>query len=315
MSSSTSSSKCSRTSRGLLAFLGLNIVVSLAVVLVPWTGAGYFQDLCVEEVKREQRDILLLGDSKVFPFVDGYTGCPFFSEPAYALAMDSATVLYQRILYNRLATETDLHPKVVFYSTGANNFNENGLHVLRDYATRFVASPKDLWEYRTVPGCSPYLVDSFLSRLYPVYGRRIEITHLMFRGYRPRDLDMSPPNRDVVADENYLLIYKRGVLANFKVSEFHVNNLERFAEEVRANGGELVVLDLPVTEPMRKLELEVCQEWDNAMRDFSERTGVRYLDLREHSDFMFRDINHLSSLSAKEVVTRWLQPLADEIIP
>jgi len=308
------STRVSRTAWALIAFLALNVVVNLIVILVPWTGADYFQDLCVQAAKEEPRDVVLLGDSKVFPFVEGYVDCPFFDRPAYAFAMDSATVLYQRILYNRLISETSMRPKIVFYSTGANNFNENGLHIQRDYAMRFLATPSDLWEYRTIPGCLPYLVDSLISRLYPVYGRRIEISHLMFRGYKPREIDTEPPKRDPIADENYLLIYERGVLAEFQVSEFHLQNLYRWAQEIRSNGGELVVLDLPVTEPMRDLEMKVCKEWDEKIQAFSQETGVRYLDLRKHSDFSFRDINHLSNVSAKEVVRQWLQPLVDEAL-
>lgn len=321
MSSSTSSSKrlaprshWGRTARPLLAFLAVNLAANLIVLAVPWKGAGYFQDLCVEEVAGDPRAVLLMGDSKVFPFVDGYTNCPFFERPAYALAMDSATVLYQRILYNRIVRETDVRPKVVFYSTGANNFNANGLHVLRDYAIRFLASPEDLRGYASLPGSLPYLADAFFSRIYPIYGRRIEIGHLMFRGYKPRTIDLEPPVRDSVADENYLLIYERGVLTDYQVSDFHLENLRVWAEEIRAGGGELVVVDLPVTEEMRFLEEEVCREWDEKIAEFSKATGVRYVDLREFSDLPFRDINHLSNLGAKQVVERWLEPIADEIM-
>jgi hypothetical protein len=310
MSLFTSSSKrIQRTPKPLLLFLAVNLLASLGVWLVPWKGAGYFQDLCVQTAKADPREIILMGDSKVFPFVEGTADCPFFEQPAYAFAMDSATVLYQRILFDRLVREANLKPKIVFYSTGANNFAEEGLHVQRDYAMRFLARPKDLAGYAGMPGAFPYLVDSFFARVYPVYGRRIEITHLMFRGYKPRTIDLSPPERDPVADENYLLIYKRSVLSDFRVSEFHLANLEKFAQEVRAAGSEFIVLDLPVTEEMRDLETALCPEWDAAMAHFVERNGVRYLDLRAHHDFPFRDINHLSNLGAKQVTEKWLTPL------
>lgn len=319
MSSSTSSSdrpggqtRWGRTARPLWAFLAVNVVASLIVLAIPWKGAGYFQDLCVEEVAQGTCEILLMGDSKVFPFVEGYTNCPFFTRPTRALAMDSATVLYQRNLYNRIVRETEVRPKVVFYSTGANNFNANGLHILRDYTIRFIAGPKELVDYSSMPGSLPYLADAFFCRLYPIYGRRIEISHLMVRGYKPRSIDLAPPVRDPVADENYLLIYKRGVLTDYRVSDFHLENLRVWAEEIRAQNGELVVLDLPVTEEMRELEHEVCQEWDEKIAEFSAETGVRYVDLRGQVELPFRDINHLSNLGAKLVVERWLAPIAEE---
>lgn len=321
MSSSTSSSKVhekggrwGRTARPLLAFLLVNLVINFIVLAIPWKGADYFQDLCVEEIARSRRNILLMGDSKVFPFVEGYTNCTFFEPPAHALAMDSATVLYQRILYNRIVRETAVRPKVVIYSTGANNFNENGLHVLRDYAIRFLAGRHELADYASLPGGLPYVVDAFFSRVYPVYGRRIEISHLMFRDYQPRTIDLTPPGRDAVNDENYLLIYQRGVLADYRVSEFHLENLRAWSEEIRAGGGEFIVIDLPVTKEMRELEKRVCPEWDEKIAEFSKETGARYLDLREHSDLSFRDINHLSNLGAKTVVERWLEPLAREVL-
>ena len=310
----TSSSNFTRTPKALLVFLALNAAAGLAVLAVPWTGAGWFLDFTIREAGRDPREILILGDSKVFPFVEGYIDCPFFSGPAYAFAMDSATVLFQRLWYDRLVRETGIKPKVVIYSTGANNFNENGLHALRDYTVRYVAETGDLLDYWKMDGAFPYLVDALLCRLYPIYGMRIEITHLMFRGYKPRQLDLSPVVRDPVADENYLLIYKRGVLASYQVSDFHMNNLVRWSEEIRAHGGELVVVDLPVTPEMREMELRECREWDERIAAFSRETGISYLDLREHSELPFRDINHLTNMGAKEVAERWLDPIAREIL-
>ncbi|MCA9414042.1 MAG: hypothetical protein KC944_22705 [Candidatus Omnitrophica bacterium] len=312
MSLFTSSSKFKESAKPLALFLGVQAIACTLVLLVPWTGAGWFQDLIVEQVDGDSRDVVIMGDSKVFPFVDGRIDCPFFEQPAYAFAWDSSTVLYHRILYDRLIHETSLRPRVVFYSLGANNFAEEGLHVQRDYAIRFVARPKDLIGYTGMKGSLPFLADAFFSRLYPIYGRRIEITHLMFRGYKMREIDLSPPERDLIADQNYLLIYQRGFFSNYKVSEFHMENLKRFSEEVRASGAELILLDLPVTQEMRDLEKEFAQEWDDRIQRFSEDNQVRYLDLRDHPEMLFRDINHLSNISAKEVSERWLQPLVDE---
>ncbi len=311
MSLFTSSSKFRESGKPLALFLAVQALASIVVVLIPWTGAGWFQDLIVEQVEGDSREVILMGDSKIFPFVDGRIDCPFFEDPAYAFAWDSSTVLYHRILYDRLMNETDLRPKIVFYSLGANNFAENGLHIQRDYATRFVARPKDLFNYASIEGSFPYLADSFFARLYPIYGRRIEITHLMFRGYKMREIDLTPPDRDPIADQNYLLIYQRGFFRDYKISEFHMGNLRRFVEEVRASGAEMVLVDLPVTQEMRDLERAFASEWDERIQSFADENQVRYLDLRDHTDMSFRDINHLSNLGAKEVCERWLQPLVD----
>jgi len=312
MSLFTSSSKFRESGKPFLLFLAVQALACAVVLAIPWTGAGWFQDLIVQQVEGDSRDVVIMGDSKIFPFVDGRIDSPFFKEPAYAFAWDSSTVLYHRILYDRLMTETSLRPKVVFYSLGANNFAEEGLHVQRDYATRFVARPKDLIDYASINGSLPYLADSILSRLYPIYGRRIEISHLMFRGYKMREIDLTPPERDPIADQNYLLIYQRSFFVDYRISDFHMGNLKRFVEEVRASGAEMVLVDLPVTREMRDLEVAFAPRWDDRIREFADENRVRYLDLRDHPEMPFRDINHLANIGAKEVCEKWLQPLVDE---
>ncbi len=311
----TSSSNFRESAKPLVFFLLIQAVASAVVSFIPWTGAGWFQDQVIEQLSEDSREVILMGDSKVFPFVQGWVDCPFFDQPGYAFAWDSSTVLYHRILYDRLMHETKLRPQVVFYSLGANNFAEKGLHVQRDYAIRYVARSKDLLNYLSLTGCWPYLADSFFSRLYPVYGKRIEISHLMFRGYKSREIDLTPPERDPIADRNYLLIYQRGFFGDFRISEFHMDNLRRFVEEVRSSGAEIILVDLPVTREMRDLERASAAEWDLRMEAFSQETRVQYLDLRDHSDLSFRDINHLSNLGAKDVCERWLQPLVGQQEP
>ena len=75
----------------------------------------------------------------------------------------------------------------------------------------------------------------------------------------------------------------------------------------------MVLLDLPVTAEMRELERKSAPQWDRRVLQFAEENEVSYLDLRDHPEMSFRDINHLSNLGAKEVCERWLAPFVRKL--
>src|SRR6185295_16469713 len=132
MNSSTSSSR----EVAFLAWVLTGLAVTgLACQLDVWTGlaGNHRRHVAVARLYGSEAEFLILGDSKTGTFSHNSLAPVFGQHHGLVFDADSVTPSYH--LYNwrevrRLAPE--LKPRFVFLAVGANNFNRNGLHCLRD---------------------------------------------------------------------------------------------------------------------------------------------------------------------------------------
>lgn len=272
-------------------------------------------------------DWLLVGDSKAGRF--SYDGLvPFNSRKGLVFTSDSVTPVYQYHVFRQLKEKAPgFKPKVVFISTGANNFNRNGLHCRRDLALYTMLDLPTVAALTLPNGSYLDFVEAVTSRIFPVYGKRVLITHFHFtflnRGRLKTDhIDwqnytdprQAPPEfRDPIKDRNYLAIYRRSVLVQYDYSEVVEAALGRLIDEVRDLGAEPVLVFLPVTEEMRALEAELVGDaFDQPINAFAAEKKVRILDLRNRHNYAFEDVNHLTHIGALNVAEEHFVPLVNQ---
>lgn len=315
MSSSTSSSSHAR----FLGWVALALVAStLAVHLVPWSGvAGSKRNHWKAALELAgDADFLMVGDSKVGPFsVDcllpwfpGYRGLVFTA--------DSVTpVFYYHSLSEIRRAAPEFKPRFVFIFVGANNFNANGLHVEREYTFFNELGLPDAWDLSGRQGDYLSFAEAVFSRLFPMYGKRVMITHLQIGDDTSRCSSTSPENydrarrapfeavtRDPVLDRNYYDIYRRSVYASYESSPMVQRATEKLIEAVLAHGGVPLLVLPPVTPEMRKLEdLLIGDAFDETVGGIAARYGIRLLDLRDRFEYEFADVNHLSPRGARDL--------------
>ena len=333
MSSSTSSSE-RRTSATdgrflLLVVLGL-AVVNLAVGLLPiWTATDtrFMGHIRAAERFGADAEFALVGDSKTGRFSHGFVS-PYLSHKGVVFTSDSVTAVYQfLVLQQAYEANPAFRPKNVFLAIGANNFNLHGLHDRRDFALFMLAPMGDVLRFAPLPEELLLVAEVVFSRLLPVYGRRIQITHLnatldreaevardvapSWESFAGTSVDQLPViERSEIRDRNYLAIYARSVLDRYEFSHVHARALAAAIEEVRSHGGTPWLVLLPVTEDMAALEHElVGTRFDDAIEAFAAEQGVEILDHRDLPDLGFEDVNHLNWQGAHEFARRVFEPI------
>lgn len=328
MSSSTSSSEHKRF------LLWVLLALLLSDVLLYWLpfGGPVASRRSHERAARAvgaEADFLLVGDSKVSSFSRDclLTG----TQPWRGLAFTSnavSPVFYFDALRAIAAENPGFAPKVVFISIGSNNFNANGLHMQREYTLNNVLDLAALWDLTAAQGEWMSFITAILSRMVPVYGKRVLITHLEFdlgrgdeackgldpdRWDDPRYAHWKSGGRKPIIDRQYMEITRRSILQDFVYSPIAERALVRIIEQVRGWGGVPVIVLLPVSEEMNALRTEMVGDaFDGPIRELAARLQVQILDLRS-ADYDLKDVNHLSQLGARDVARDHFVPIVGRV--
>ncbi len=326
MSSSTSNSEQIRFLFWVLLILASSWCV---VTFMPWGGIVLTQKNYIEfagEVASET-DYLIVGDSKAGPFS---TDClmPWFPpERGVVFTADSVTPVFHWYALREIRKRFPaFKPKVVFILVGANNMNANGLHATRDYTFFNQVALSDAWSLSGARDRKLLFAEVVLARTFPVYGHRVQITHLQvgtrsawscppptessFAHEGPFEFVSEP--RDPVADRNYYDIYRRSAYADYESSVAVAGGLENLIALVREFGGVPILVLPPVTSEMMALEVElVGSKFDETIDSIVEKSGIELLDLREDTSFEFRDVNHLSAGGAFGIAQKYFRPILD----
>ena len=328
MSSSTSNSEHWRFLGWVLAAL---VASGLVVNAIPWGGVPGMQR-GHERIGKElgpRTDFLIVGDSKAGPFSVNCLSPWLPGKRGLTFSADSVTpVFHYDTLREIHEAEPGFAPPVVFVFLGANNLNANGLHVERDYTFFNELGLADAWALSAPQGEVLSFAAALLSRLFPVYGKRVMITHLQFRELknscegasdpefdRARWAPSPPARRKPVLDRNYLDIYRRSMYADYRSSPIVVAATGRVLEGVQQWGGVPVIVLPPVTPEMRALEHELIGEaFDDTVNQLAREHGVAVLDLRERADYDFADVNHLTPAAARLASEEHLYPRVVETL-
>ncbi len=329
MSSSISSSNHVRfLGWVLLALFSANLVVRW----IPWAG--------VAASKRDHQraaaelagatDFLVVGDSKagyfsvgcLMPWFPGYRGLVF--------SADSVTpIFYYNSLREIRNAVPEFKPRVVFIFVGANNFNANGQHVQREYTFFNELDLGDTWDLSVRQGDFASFAEALLSRLLPLYGKRVMITHLQIgepaAGCRStaaesyevaRQISFAPTQRDAILDKNYYDIYRRSVYESYRSSPLVSRATEKLIEEIKGYGGTPILVLPPVTAEIRGLEHQLIGDaFDRTVVSIADEHGARVLDLRDRTEYEFADVNHLSFRGAHDVAVDYFLPILEQYQP
>jgi hypothetical protein len=305
------------------------VASNLIVQLVPWGGI-FNSERSQKRVAQElagAADFLIVGDSKagtfsvgcLVPWFSGYRGLTF--------SADSATPVFH---YHNLAeirnAVPEFRPRVVFIFVGANNFNTNGQHVQREYTFFNELELRKAWEWSTERGQPILFAEALLSRIFPLYGKRVMITHLQFENpdyrcaspdpesyERARMRPLESARRNPIYDKNYYDIYRRGLYSSYESSPIVARATEELIELVRAYGGVPILVLPPVTAEIRALEHQLIGEaFDETLNAIVAKEAVQVLDLRDEIDYEFLDVNHLTQRGAHDVAVEYFQPIVEE---
>jgi hypothetical protein len=336
MSLSTSSSESkaepqqARREQAFICWVMLALVSALIVGnLDIFTGAykSNFLHRYVAQTFGADAEWVLIGDSKTGRF--SFDGLAPFQEPkGIVFSSDSVTPVYHYHLFRNLPEQApNLRPKYVFIATGANNFNVNGLHCRRDIALYNMLNLDAVAELTLPHGAFVDFFEALFSRLFPIYGKRVFITHFNISFDPDKGVDVDEMGwdahehpgsgafgiRDEMKDRRYLDIYRRSVLANFEYSQAVETALSLTVDKIREMGAEPIILLLPVTEEMIALEEElVGDKFIRPLSTLSKDKNVRLIDMRRMHQYDFEDVNHLSPQGALQVINEQLIPLMGE---
>jgi hypothetical protein len=295
--------------------------------VMPWGGIAMSQRNFIAFAGElgSDADYLIVGDSKAGPFS---TDCVIpWLQPYRGVVStaDSVTPVYQWYNMREIrARFPEFRPKTVFIFVGANNMNENGLHARRDFTFFNQVSLPDAWTLSSARGDGLLFTEVLLSRLFPVYGYRVQITHLHFGERRGRicpsasesaltqkgPFEFEAVTRNPVNDRNYFDIYRRSAYNDYESSVAVAGALEKMVEIVRGFDAVPILILPPVASEMWELEQEmVGAKFDDTMAEIVERTGVEMLDLRDVTRFEFQDVNHLSDRGAYDMAREYFEPI------
>jgi hypothetical protein len=242
---------------------------------------------------------------------------------------DSVTPVYHyNLLKNLERSHPDFSPKLIFVFIGANKMNANGLHAVRECTFSNLLPLNDVWNFSAAKGEYLSFAQAILTRLLPVIGKRVPITHLALdSGGRHKCSDVAElsaglqarpkarPGRNDFADANYFDIYRRSLYADYESSPIVAAALSELISTIKNRGATPILVLTPVTPEIRVLETELIGEaFDVTLQEIVERQGVRVLDLRDDAEYEFMDVNHLSPRGAHDLVLDHFRPLVWEIL-
>ena len=303
----------------------------IVVELVPWgtTDLNLRQHRESAAALGAGADYLIVGDSKAGRFGPQCIQLGVPGKTAAVFSADSVTPVYHYNLLRGLReTNPEFSPKLIFVLIGANNMNANGLHALREYSLHNLLPLTDAWQLTGALGEYSLFAEVLFSRLLPVYGRRVPLTHLAVdRGQSHvcsniRDaIAVGPvrpdahPGRNDIADANYFDIYRRSLYNDYESSVMVVAALDKLLTYIKELGATPVLMMAPVTPEIRELEHELIGEaFDETIDEIVQRHRVKVLDLRDEQRYEFKDVNHLSARGAWDLVTERFPSIVDEVL-
>lgn len=336
MSSSISNSRELRFVVWVLAGVAISALVGSLDV---WTGVmnSHRQHVAIAKLFGADVDYAILGDSKTAPFSHDHSqryeggGVAAGLDPkGLVFSSDSVTPAYHLFNLRRVREAAPaFQPRTVFISLGANNFNRVGLHCRRDMGLYSLLTLREAAALTVSAGEYGAFAEVLLSRLFPVYQHRVQLTHFQFAWRPDPTAGVSPETRqwksiaaavrdapewqrDPVEDRGYEDIYRRSVYNDFEYSDVMEAAVAALVEEIRDLGAEPVLMLLPVSAEMLALERAlVGPAFDTPLRAFAENHDLELLDLRAETGYAFADANHLTERAAIQLWQERLAPLLD----
>lgn len=252
----------------------------------------------------------------------------YFSAPTLSFAAPNNTIIFSKFIFNELKTNPSFKPKAVVLYLGPNNFNKNGIFTQRDYAIRRLASFNELFKMSIVEDGLEYALDGFISKLIPLYARRIEIRHpfnlwkLITKKvnakipgmYAQGILKSYRVERNLNDDINYTLIYKRSVYNKYNSSKLHLNYLEKLIEEIIEIGAKPILIQLPIERSIQILKDNlVGNKFENYLKKIQKKYDFIYLNETKNLSYQFLDPNHLTSYGHQEFIKEKINPILNNI--
>lgn len=321
--------KKNKSLKFLLLFLFVFILINIFVYYLP---KDYSRDLYEDAISYKKdkpsknyfvKDIkaVAFGDSKATQAAKN-----FFNVPTLSLAAPNNTIIFSKFIFDQLKSNPLFKPEFVILYIGPNNFNKNGLFTKRDYAIRQLSSFLELLRMFKMDDGFEYAIDGLISKLIPIYGRRIEIRHplnfwkLMQKNendiskipgmYDIFNVKYNKVERDHTLDKNYTLIYERSVYNNFILSKFHTNYLENMIEDIIELGAKPILVQLPIDNAMQKLRERLVQnEFDKYLLKIKKKYNFFYIDQVKSGNYQFLDINHLTAYGHKKFIEENINPI------
>ena len=329
MSLFISSSKYRHSGIPVLMGLAMLVVLNALVFLLP-DGVYKRQFAASVQMSRDVGDnakVVIFGDSRATMFHP-----EFFHEKTFSFASPNNTVIFSKMLFDKMISETKARPRVMIIVLGANDYNKNGIFTKRDFAIRQLASFSDILDFATHPGGYGYMIDAVFAKMFPVYGRRMEIrspsmlrflftlakrplseTDIHGMGALDRLQMEQAPERSAIDDHNYWLIYKRSIYRDYELSLLHTGLLESLIDNGIKNGATVITVQLPVEPKIRELENQMVGKiFDNYLVELKAQKSILHLDLRDDMRFEFQDLNHLSLRGARELSRIIFKPIIAE---
>ena len=309
---------------GLICFIAVNLVV---MFLPDSTYKLQFNGAINDAVNHSgDIDVVLFEDSRGTMFHH-----TFFDQPTLSLASDNNTVIFSKLLYDKMDHFINWAPEVIIIVLGANNYSKNSIFTIRDFAIRRLASLSDLIEFASFRDGTSYTIDGLFSKIIPVYGRRMEIRspslikNLIVNTDKITTLQgmykMQPNilNQDIkrneIEDINYKLIYRRSIYANYELSLCHTGILESLIYRGKMNGSSVVLVQLPIEQDIMDIQKELVGDiFDDYLDKLEKDKEIIRLDMRNDIRFEMVDVNHLSFKGAHQFCNIILNPLIDSLM-
>ncbi len=270
--------------------------------------------------------VIAFGDSKATQ-----ASTNFFNEPTLSFAAPNNTIIFSKFIFDKFRENPLFKPKYVILYIGPNNFNKNGIFPKRDFAIRRLASYTQLLEMAKIGDGLEYALDGLISKLIPIYGRRIEIRHpsnlwkLIKKKkhdnnkipgmFHVKNVKKNQVKRDFKLDRNYALIYERSVYNEFALSILHTKYLENMIEDIIKLGATPIIVQLPVDKKIRMLRDKLVKnEFDEYITKIKEKYRFIYVNEVKNNSYEFLDANHLSSYGHKQFIEEKINPILKKYI-
>lgn len=329
MNLSIFSFKINKNLKLILLFLLVFFSLNLFTYIIPEDYSGdLFKDAISYKNDKPNKNyfvknikVVVFGDSKATQAFND-----FFNFPTLSLAAPNNTIIFSNFIFEQLKTNPLFKPKFVILYVGPNNFNKNGIFPKRDYAIRRLASFSQLFEMSKMNDGLTYAFDGFISKLIPIYARRMEIRHPMnlwklitknsnsiskIPGmYNAGKVFKNNINRDVNKDRNYALIYERSVYNKYETSKLHLAYLENMIKEIIQLGAQPIIVQLPIDKPIQVLRDKLIKDvFDQDLIKMKNKYKFIYINETKNSSFQFLDVNHLSVYGHKMFINEKINPI------
>jgi hypothetical protein len=107
----------------------------------------------------------------------------------------------------------------------------------------------------------------------------------------------TPDSLTMVANRAHGIKAYQPVFNGSSLSTYRLSWLEKTVTSL-SEYGKVVLVRVPVTSEMKKMEDVYCPGFNDIMKQLAEKKNALYLDMMNTGDYVFLDIHHLSSESA-----------------